>query len=120
MMTEDMLAAAGLHLADSDLQFVRELIDPSSYTSRSSAKLFLYDIVANARNSLDVDKVTLTHIHPHIHTASARDERVLSSLTSCEFRYPSASLCAARCSSTTWLATATSWAFRPRSATSGW
>ena len=60
MMTEDMLAAAGRHLDEADMQFVRELIDPTNYATRSNAKLFLYDIVANARNSLDVDKVTHT------------------------------------------------------------
>lgn len=38
------------------LQFVSELIDPSSHPSRSNPKLFLYEIVANARTSLDVDK----------------------------------------------------------------
>ena len=57
MMTEDMLATAGRRLDESDMQLVRELIDPTSYPTRSSPKLFLYDIVANARNSLDVDKV---------------------------------------------------------------
>ena len=58
MMTEDMLAAAGRQLDEADLQFVKELIDPTSYPTRSNPKQFLYDIVANARNSLDVDKVT--------------------------------------------------------------
>lgn len=57
MMTEAMLTTAGRHLDDADMQFVRELIDPTGYATRSNPKLFLYDIVANARNSLDVDKV---------------------------------------------------------------
>ena len=62
MMTEDMLAATGRHLDEVDLQFVRELIDPSNYTTRVNPKLFLYDIVANARNSLDVDKVRVNSL----------------------------------------------------------
>ena len=66
MMTEDMLSATGRQLDEADMQFVRELIDPTSYPSRSINKLFLYDIVANARNSLDVDKVHAHKQHTRI------------------------------------------------------
>lgn len=39
-----------------DLQFLRELINPYDNPSQTHPRRFLYDIVANARNSIDVDK----------------------------------------------------------------
>ena len=57
MMLEDLLSSCQLQLEPADLQLVRELIDPASHPTRSNSKEFLYEIVANARTSLDVDKM---------------------------------------------------------------
>ena len=57
MMLKAALEAAGLELSASELSFVSEVIDPAHYPARSSSKAFLYEIVANARTSLDVDKL---------------------------------------------------------------
>ena len=56
MMLKAALDCAGLELSQSDLLFVCELMDPSTYPPLSSHKPFLYEVVANARTSLDVDK----------------------------------------------------------------
>ena len=56
MMLKAALQCAGLQLSPPDLQFVCEVIDPASHPTHSSSKPFLYEVVANARTSLDVDK----------------------------------------------------------------
>lgn len=43
-------------LTPEDFQFLKECMDPYSNPTQSNPKKFMYDIVANARNSVDVDK----------------------------------------------------------------
>jgi len=43
-------------LTTDDFQFRKECMDPYSNPTQSNPKKFMYDIVANARNSVDVDK----------------------------------------------------------------
>ncbi|KAM4738332.1 deoxynucleoside triphosphate triphosphohydrolase SAMHD1-like [Anableps anableps] len=61
---EDEMRSNGLNLPN-DLEFIKELIDPKNwdedtkkwpFKGRDENKSFLYDIVANKRNGIDVDK----------------------------------------------------------------
>ena len=46
-------------ISKNDIQFVCDLVkgDSSRYRRHNSDKLFLFDIVANKRNSFDLDKL---------------------------------------------------------------
>lgn len=55
-MLEWIIAENNIPINASEIQFLRECINPYDNPTQSNPKKFLYDIVANARNSVDVDK----------------------------------------------------------------
>lgn len=55
-MLEWLLEENQIPFSGEDMQFLRECINPYDNPTQSNPKRFLYDIVANARNSVDVDK----------------------------------------------------------------
>lgn len=56
MMLNSLLDRIDIDIDKNERQFLQELINPYDGNNQSNKKLFLYDIVANARNSVDVDK----------------------------------------------------------------
>ncbi|KAH8827314.1 hypothetical protein DL96DRAFT_1606256 [Flagelloscypha sp. PMI_526] len=56
MMLEFMLKANDLHIEEADLAFIKALIDGKAEDCPQKEKPFLFEIVANKRNGLDVDK----------------------------------------------------------------
>lgn len=58
IMLDYLITENDIAIKDDDLKFVHSLIDPEEYIERPeyADKRFLYDIVANTRNSIDVDK----------------------------------------------------------------
>lgn len=60
LMIDYLMDSMSINLSTGDAKFVKQLITghpPSSYSDR----WFLYDIIANQRNSVDVDKMTTLH-----------------------------------------------------------
>eukprot|EP00474_Spongospora_subterranea_P008919 CRZ09377.1 hypothetical protein [Spongospora subterranea] len=55
MMFDNMVDENNIDISRSDINFIHELIDPKRNVATQSRK-FLYDVVSNSRNSVDVDK----------------------------------------------------------------
>ena len=55
-LLELLLRKHDIPMPAADMQFLRELINPTHNPTQSHPSKWLYDIVANARSSVDVDK----------------------------------------------------------------
>ena len=59
MMFDDLSEANGISMTEEDAEFIKALIDGNPNRCSSREKAFLFEIVANKRNGIDVDKCLL-------------------------------------------------------------